>query len=936
MTNNWTDIGNSTLVVVMGANPAENHPACIAHVNTARRGPHSWTDRAGNTHNTAKPAAKLVVIDPRRNRTALMADLFVRIRPGTDIAFINALIRYIISTMEAKSPTDPVRLLFDTYLTETAVRPFMNDAGVVQNVTHPRNNDALFRVASSGTDYVRSTTGPISNFPQRKDGIAQLRDADTVYSALKTHVAPYTFATVADICGCTEGEIKQVADLYIEHARCSSRNAAGLVVSDPKSANFRSTTMLYAMGLTQHTHGSQNVRAFATLQVLLGNIGRAGSGINALRGIHNVQGSTDHGLLQHLIPGYSGNPVEPRSADPNAFGRYTDRLWGRRISGNGYANAYKQGHATAIDRPELQQVGFTNMTRKWFGGTITEVPYEDAGATAKGAAAERIDNLYDLWPKTAGDLHTVMFRKMALPESDPNRIKATVVWAQNPAVTQPNQSKVREGLKNLDLLVCVDLFETETASCDRKSTGVTYLIPAASYAECAGSSTNSGRVLQWRYAARTPAGNSRPDTELLLRFAYALDNPDPSVDAFSHIKTVWARPAVGITGSGLRPVYKKLYGDQYGWTPGEVFDAEAVAEKGYEQMFTDTRGTDGGTLWICTLGWQPTLGATQSSIPWTKTNRSKERNGSDMADSSPSGRGNRLFTNWGYSWLVNRRVLYNQAGTAAMAVERDVPGDQTDGYQTPDKIGRLFVPVSYAAPTAPIDYAHLNYRFIHTLADKPDVSYSLGSIHKFPGRLPSHTEPYETPHDGTVAGKSNLTATWGRNTKGGGALDLVLEGTPIAGLGRPGDPATTLYPLVLTTIRCVEHFQGGPITRNNWWNVEAEPQPWIEINSTDALEAGIKNGDMVKIITARTDTFADDEIESEYPRALYGDGFIARVGTGLPKDQRVGRGVVAIPWHWGDRGLSAGSRANDLTVDAGDPNTYIPEYKACLCRLVKM
>jgi formate dehydrogenase major subunit len=136
----------------------------------------------------------------------------------------------------------------------------------------------------------------------------------------------------------------------------------------------------------------------------------------------------------------------------------------------------------------------------------------------------------------------------------------------------------------------------------------------------------------------------------------------------------------------------------------------------------------------------------------------------------------------------------------------------------------------------------------------------------------------------------------------------------------------------LTTIRCVEHFQGGPITRNNWFNVELEPEPWIEINSFDAraVVPPIVDGDMVRVVTARTETLGGHQLEP------YGSGFRARVGVGLQGNQKVGLGVVGIPWHWGEKGLSTGSRANDLTVDAFDANSTIPEYKACLCRIEKI
>lgn len=903
MTNNWTDIGNATMVLVMGANPSENHPACMAHINNARKGPHTWYDGAGVAHVSAKPKAKLVVVDPRKTRTALQADMYVRIRPGTDIAFINAMCRYVIATMEALDPTDNVREAFELYHTTTKSANFMNDASALTGMTVPKYSDATFQVSTSGptdgTDYVRATTSGISNFPQK----VALTAADSVYTKFKSHVDHYTLDVAAAICGCTAAQIQAVADLMIANSRCSSINGAGAWTNDPASADYRSTTMLYAMGLTQHTYASQNVKSFATIQTLLGNMGRAGGGVNALRGIHNVQGSTDMGLLYHLIPGYSGNPTQTRTTNPEAFGDYIDKLWGSRIRGNGYANAYKQGAGHGANLPGLQQAGFFNMTRMWFADA-TAAPWEASGATSKGANSIRIDHLYDLWPKTNGDNHIQMFRKMAA-----GTITAAMVWGQNPAITEPNQGSVRAGLKNLDMLVCVDMFENETASCDRKTGGITYLIPACSHVEEAGSATNSGRVLQWRYEARKPAGDSKADLELLLRFAYALDG----ADAFSHIKTVWARPEVGIADA---TVYPRLYGDQYGWTPPvdgsyPAFDSELVASKMYQQM---TNGSyAGGTLWIYTGGGDG-----------VSLNKAKLRSGADN--------GNRLFSTWGYSWLINRRVLYNQG---------DVPGDVADDFQTPDKVARLFVPINSTL----IDYGHANYRFVHGLADKPDVAIgSTTSVHKFPGRFPCHTEPYETAYDGTNAGKPDFVATYGRNTSsnmvgdvpGGTAKNLIYTTTKVAGLGRAGDPPSSQFPLTLTTIRCVEHFQGGPITRNNWHNVEAEPEPWIELSSYDARLYGIRDGDMVKVVTARTEDYAGDTIEASFPRALYGSGFRARVGVGLADNQRVGQGVVAIPWHWGERGLSTGSRANDLCLDAMDANTTIPEYKACLCRIEKI
>ncbi len=212
----------------------------------------------------------------------------------------------------------------------------------------------------------------------------------------------------------------------------------------------------------------------------------------------------------------------------------------------------------------LQQRGFLNMTNEFFGK-----------GTSSGTD---VATLYNLWPKGNGVQHIQTFRNMALADGDANRIISSLVWGQNPAVTEPNQSKVRAGLKNLDLLVVVDMYETETAAVDRKAAGVTYLIPACSHAEEAGSVTNSGRWLQWRERCTSPKGNSKADLELLLRFAYALDK----AGAFSHITDVAYNgrrhvcrsdrvPSIGVGQLGTPingPAYKGLYGDKYGWTPG--------------------------------------------------------------------------------------------------------------------------------------------------------------------------------------------------------------------------------------------------------------------------------------------------------------------------------------------------------------------------------
>ncbi len=949
MTNNWTDIGNSSCVFVMGANPSENHPACMAHINVAR----------------AK-GGKLIVVDPRKTRTAAQADKYIRIRPGTDIAFLNGVMKLIIANMEARSAGDSVHDKFYEFLNWTGNGSFFVDGAAslasTLNTAVPRNSkytDARFVVNGTGTDYVReqvvAATGlptvggelgntVISNFPKKADNVFGYTDngtatgtlvtaePNTVYNKLKAHLAPYTAAVVANICGCTTADLDYVAAAFIANSRCSSVGAvSGAGVQNPTQTGYKALTMLYAMGITQHTYGGQNVKEFAVIQTLMGNMGRAGGGINALRGIHNVQGSTDMGLLYGNIPFYSGNPTVKLSADANAFGKYMDGLWGlplwgsagRTLMDSSYDDAYNLN--TGI--MGLQQRGFFNMTYNFFGDPAWIVsPTADRAIT---------DGLYDLWPKGNGYDHISMFRAMtgATPET-----KALVVWGQNPAVTEPNQSWIRDAIFNLETLVCVDLFENETAAANRNGTGVTYLIPSCSHAEEAGSVTNSGRILQWRERATLPKGNSKSDLEMLFRFAYALDG----ASAFTHITDKWT--ALGKT---FTSAYATLYGARYGWTPGDatafedvsgtadiwlgasttattgtVYGSEWITEQIFREMCTPTTGTS----WLYTGAYSTTRTTNKHTgqIDWETANRAKSRNTADPNSTL-------AYPGWGYSWLVNRRVFYNNS---------DIPGDVGDFFMGPDSCSRLFVCTNTGAgmvPGAsgtPLNYSRW-YRFYHRLADKPDVvlpaTVNAASPHfvsagvTYVGRFPGHTEPYETP-------RADLATKWGRNTKGGAQWDLVKADTNVAAAGRSHSPAS--FPFVLTTIRCVEHFQGGPITRNNAWNVEAEPEPWIELNSLDASAKGIVDGDWVNVITARSNSTTDQQGRT-YAAPGFAKGFRARVGVGLQTNQRVAKGVVAIPWHWGDRGLSTGSRANDLCIDAGDANTMIPEYKACLCNIEK-
>ncbi|HEY3374122.1 MAG TPA: molybdopterin-dependent oxidoreductase [Candidatus Aquicultor sp.] len=1067
MTNHWIDIKNSKLIMVLGANPVENHPVVTQYINEA----------IGN-------GAKMIVVDPRRTRTAAMAQatggMHLRIRPGTNGALMMGLFNYLISNKKYDA----------AYQTAMASRTFTNETGTkVTKNPWPKWTDSLFRLNSDGSDYQRSGGFPVVS-TQPLDNASS--DSDTVFQTLKRRAAYYDAATVASVCDIPGGAsaFTQFAAMVAEgHGDDSTAGGTGSA-----KGSLYPATILYAMGATQFTHASQDLRAYSMLQMLLGCMGRAGGGINALRGIHNVQGSTDMGVLFSSMPGYSDVPLRNETTLSAAavagattvqviskvkfhdgdtlridagkatqedvvisavgtetmspftvtltaglvnahvkgaavmdtthiipdgwYGIYMDKLFGgARVkgAGNNYYNAtFDDG---SFNGWNLQQHGFRNMMHWYFRQKAT--PFAaDRDPNNDGSILNNLN--FDLLPKGNGYHHIEMFKYMdpAKATADAKtQVKCMFVLGQNPANTEPNQTLVTKGLYELDTLVVSDIFETETAGCERKPTGVTYLLPAGGFVEEEGSVTNSGRWIQWRYKAINPQGGSKSDTEILLRLAKKLEEKG----AFSHIPTT----RKGDDSGNFSSLYEGLYGSQYGWDPAGTTPfndvAATVAESIFKQMahtkINSADGNDGGwgALWIYRGGWggwagvgnyktiakntpgndtgatklvdnytsasaaakvqsngttSITIGGVARTVstvtvdaltynitdtsgtfvmdkflrgdtcyvdgeqatiwsidtasstltlmkmlahtPAANTdvknvpNRAKSRGGMSVGHNGTDSTVG-LYSNWGWAWLKNRRIFYNNsAGSLA--------NDVADTFVAPDQVSRFFVHhdpqytspanVNYSADV--ITYA-TTYRYYSKLKDLNSGDSSTCDATKG-ATMPKHWECIETNNSAAL-------------TKYGKTGDA-----PTGAIG-----TTTNYPFILETIRVTEHFQGGPTTRNIPWLCELVPEPFIELNSADASAKGIKNGDSVYIDTAR--------------KANVGP-FKAKVGSGLSTQQYVKQGVVAIPWHWNkvylrnalgrpEGVISEGASANDLTIDALDMNIKMPEYKVCLCQIHK-
>jgi formate dehydrogenase major subunit len=555
MTNHWIDIGNSDCILIIGSNAAENHPVSFKWVTQAR-----------------EKGATLICVDPRFTRTAAKADLYAGLRSGTDIAFVGGMIRYVLDH----------DLYHREYVAEYTNASFLIDP----RYQGPAELNGLF----SGYDplerrYDKTTWGyqyDPAGLPKRDK---TLTDPQCVFQLLKKHFARYDPETVCRITGTSRGQFEKICRVY---------GATG----KPGKAG----TILYAMGTTQHTNGTQNVRTYAILQLLLGNMGLAGGGINALRGENNVQGSTDSGLLYDLLPGYLKVPLQSDASLAAYLERVTPKTKDP-LSANWWSNYPKY---------------MVSLLKAWYGPAATE--NNDFGFH------------YLPKPSPANYSHIALFEAMAA-----GRIKGLFCWGQNPVVGGPNADLELEALKRLDWLAVADLWETETAGF-WKAPGVdpagikteVFLLPAAASFEKEGSVSNSGRWVQWRYQAVSPPGQAKSDGEMISRLILQL-------------KALYAQEK-GPASESVRMLH---------WPYGAHPDLEKVAR--------EINGFDLKTGKLLSGFAQLREDGTTASGNWIYCGSFTEE-GNMMVRcglKDPTGLG--LYPQWSWSWPLNRRILYNRA-----------------------------------------------------------------------------------------------------------------------------------------------------------------------------------------------------------------------------------------------------------------------------------
>lgn len=792
MTNHWNDIANSDCMLAIGSNPAENHPAAFGHITKAK-----------------EQGAKLISVDPRFTRTSSKADIYAPMRSGTDVAFIGGMIKYVLDDME-RNP-DNYNM---TYVIEYTNAPYL----VTPDFKGPADLDGLF----SGYDVSkRSYDKSTWSYQLDDQGIPKrdksLKDPNCVFHLLKRQYARYTPDKVCSITGTPKKTFLEICRTY---AATSKPGKSG--------------TIMYAMGTTQHTNGTQMIRSYAILQLLLANIGVAGGGINALRGESNVQGSTDHCLLFHILPGYLKTPINK----DESLDKYLERV------------TPKSSDPKSANWWQHTPKYMVSLLKAWYGDSATK-------ANEFG---------YQYLPKNSGNYSWIsLFEAMY-----DGVIKGLMCWGQNPAVCGPNVNMERKALENLDWLVAVDLWETETAAFWKRPGIKTadiktevFLLPAVASFEKEGSVTNSGRWSQWRYKCADSPGEAREDlaiiNELMVRIRdlYRGDAKAPQRGAI--INLTWDY------GSHPDPhqVAKEING--YDLTNGKLLPS-------FGKLKDDGTTSSGNWLYCASYTEAGNMAARRDLTP------------------GPFDIG--LYSKWAWCWPVNRRIIYNRASVDLNGVPWDKEQPVIwwkDGKWVGD------VPDGGWPPMA-VDPEKTKYPFIMK---------AEGHAHVFgpglaDGPFPEHYEPWESPVENMLSGTQNDPAfkIWA------GPMDF--KGTP------------DKYPIVCTTYRLVEHWQAGQMTRNLPWNVELMPEMFVELSEELAAEKGIVNGGRLIVETARGKIEAIALVTNRFrPFQING--------------RRVHQ--VGMPWHWGYTGLSTGDSANLLTPHVGDANTMIPEYKAFLCNV---
>jgi formate dehydrogenase major subunit len=890
MTNGWVDIKNTDMMLIMGGNPAENHPCGF-----------KWVVEARKVRN-----AKLVVVDPRFQRTASQADLFCQIRAGTDVAFLGGLINYAIQNNRyAKeyvtnytnasfivkkgfklpedglfSGYDPAAMKYNASswnyeeggnVTGTAAAAIAAGDGpatadtAAQAAPNPaamatgQGNTAGGPAGAKGAPATTAAAPPPPTLPPNTAYDLSLEHPRCVFQLMKKQFSRYTPEMVAKITGIPADRFQKACDILTSIRKDGDTKKVG--------------TIIYSVGWTQHSNGAQMIRTAAMYQMLMGNVGRAGGGVNALRGHSNIQGATDMAGVFDILPGYLKVPV-PADTDWAAY--------------------LKRTTPTSAKPKEWDSYNYWSNTPK-FAVSYMKAMYGDA-------AKKENDWAFNYLPRIGDKRFSWVDQWDAMYQG---KLKGLLAFGMNGVSIGPNSQKNIDALKKAEWLVVCEIYPEETAEF-WASPGITkedqakiqtevYRLPGAGFAEKDGTFVNSARWLQWKWAAVPTPGNARLDHAILaqiflkVRELYQKEKDDP--------KTKFPDPILNLTWAYTNPASPSLT------EIAKEINGKALADLKDDKLPPPNEWKAGqqlpGFAWLRDDG-TTSCGNWLYCGSWPDAGSNTQRRNPD----DPSGLG--IHPTWGWSWPMNRRVMYNRAScnldgkpwdpsrkqvwfneATGKWAGNDVPDFKADSnpkdhmgpfIMNPEGVGRFFVPL---AP----------------MADGP---------------FPEHYEPIESPIPNPLhPAQSNSPVVKKMKT------DMDKYGT------------ADKFPYPCTTYRLTEHYHYW--TKNNPMNVQLVPEPFVEISEALADKLQIKGGDKVKVSSARSTYYCKAMVTKRIkPLTIAGkDG----------KDETVY--PVGIPIHWGYRGLGDNRPDNErtpvnlLSPTVVDPNAYTPEFKGFLVNIEK-
>lgn len=762
------DLANADCILVMGSNMAENHPIAFRFALQAKQ-----------------RGATLIHADPRFTRTSALADIYAPVRAGSDIAFLGGIIRHLLVNdlwfREWALAYTNLSTIIDSRFRDATqgdghfsgwdetARKYSYDSWQYDGEQVP---SSLAEHHVNTTESYAEKLKRMESGPPRRD--PTLQHPNCVYQILKRHYDAYTPEMVERVTGCPKETFLKVADAL-------ARNAG----------RERTAAICYAVGWTHHSTGVQMIRAAAIIQGLLGNVGRPGGGILALRGHCSIQGSTDVPTLYNLLPGYMPQP-----------------------------NAFKP-HQSLQDYLEHEQVptGWWHHFPK-YAVSLCRAWYGDAGTVENGWG-------FDWIPKIVGD-HSQLPMTLAMQDG---LIRGMFMLGQNAVIGGSNSELVQDALANLDWLVVRDGMETETASFwyqgravragARRPTDIkteVFLMPAALAAEKAGSFTNTHRLLQWHDKVVEAPADCRSETwfvyhlgrrlkALYAESAEACDAPIRSL--------TWDYPEEGPTADpSAEAILKEING--YRWA-----DKKPVG--GFKELQDD--GSTACGVWIYS-----------GVFPEEDRNLARAR----RAD-GPDGPGTHL--GWGFAWPANRRNLYNRAA----ADPNGQPWSERKRYVWWDAAKRRWDSPDVVdfdeekPPDYEPDWSKKPSGMDAISGQDPFTMIADGRLSLFvpsglkDAPLPTHYEPVESPLQNPLYRQQSNPPVkkWERS-------DNPFHAA--------GDPR---YPHALTTYRLTEHHSGGTPTRSVPSTAELQPEAFAEISPELAREIGVETLDWVVLSTAR-------------------------------------------------------------------------------------